>query len=455
MTSIKKLAYRGAFWTIGGFGFSYGLRFFNNVILARLLGPEPFGLMLVVNTLLIGLELFSDVGIGQSIISNSKGEEPVFLNTAWTIQIIRGFALWIICLIITVPAAHFYKDERLLWLLPFVGFSSVLSGLASTNLSVLNRQLALDKLMLFDLGAQVFSIGVMLVLAWYKASIWSLAIGGVSSHVFRLIVSHRLNNKFHNRICWDKEAVKQILSFGKWMFVATALMFLAEQADRLILAKLIGFTMLGVFNVAYTFAAIPREIIKKLGNRVIFPTISKYKDLPRSTLRSKILYQRRKILLGFALFLASLVSIGDLVIKTLYNYKYVQAMWMMPILCTGIWFSVLFYTNSPALLAIGKPLYSAQSNFARFLMISLGLPLAFNFTSSLGLTGTLGAIIVIALSDLPLYLVNIYGLGREKLLCLTQDLWATALFVGILIVLLLIRNHLGLGLPIQSIPGLT
>ncbi len=447
MTSIKKLAYKGAFWTIAGFGFSQGLRFINNIILTRLLVPEFFGLMAVVNTLLISLELFSDVGIGQSIVSNSKGEEPEFLNTAWTIQIIRGFILWLICLIITVPAAQFYEDERLLWLLPFVGFSSVLSGLASTNLSVLNRQLALDKLMLFDLSAQVFSMGVMLALAWYKPNIWSLAIGGVSLHIFRMVVSHQLNNKFRNRICWDKKALKEILSFGRWMFVATALMFLAEQADRLILGKLLSFQMLGIYTVAYTLAAMPREIIKKLGNRVIFPTISRHKDLPRATLRSKILYQRRKILVGFALFLAGLVSAGDLVIKGLYDNRYIDATWMMPILCTGIWFSVLFYTNSPALLAIGKPLYSAQSNFVRFLMISLGLPLAFNFV------GSLGVIVVIALSDLPLYLVNIYGLWQEKLLCMIQDIWATALFVGTLALLVSIRMYLGLGLPIQAIPG--
>ena len=80
--------------------------------------------MAVVSTLLVSLELFSDVGVGQSIVSNSRGEEPEFLNTAWTIKIIRGFVLWIICLIMTVPAAQFYEDERLLWLLPFIALGS-------------------------------------------------------------------------------------------------------------------------------------------------------------------------------------------------------------------------------------------------------------------------------------------------------------------------------------------
>ena len=118
---------------------------------------------------------------------------------------------------------------------------------------------------------------------------------------------------------------------------------------------------------------------------------------------------------------------------------------MMPILSSGIWFSILFFTISPALLAIGKPLYTAQSNFARFVMIGVGLPLAFNNF------GLIGVIIAIAVSDLPLYIVNLYGLWREKLSCFGQDIQATAFFAGILAIFLIIRISLGYGLPIDTI----
>lgn len=78
-------------------------------------------------------------------------------------------------------------------------------------------------------------------------------------------------------------------------------------------------------------------------------------------------------------------------------------------------------------------------------MIGLGLPLAFYRF------GAVGAIIVIALSDMPLYIVNLYGLGREQLSCITQDIQSTAFFLGVLALLLIVRNSLGFGLPIQAI----
>jgi O-antigen/teichoic acid export membrane protein len=443
--SLKKLALRGAVWIFAGYGTSQVLRFFGNLILTRLLVPEFFGLMALINTLRIGLELFSDFGIGQSIIQNKRGDTPEFLNTAWTLKIIRGVVLWLVSLLLTVPIARFYEDERLLWLVPIVSLTTVIDGFCSTSMTMLNRRMNLGKLTIFDLSVQVFSLAVITIWAWISPTIWALALGSLAGPLFRTIVSHTLLPDGSNRLAWDKSVIAEIASFGRWMFVATAVMFLAEQSDRLILGKLLPFELLGVYTIAYTLASIPREVIKRLGFRVVFPAVSKQADLPRSTLREKILRQRRLPLIGLAIFLALLVSFGDLIIDSLYDERYDQATWMMPILCTGVWFSILHYTENPLLLAIGKPLYSAQSNLIRFLMIGIGLPLGF---SSMGI---LGAVIIISLSDLPLYLVNLYGLVREKLACVLQDLQATALFIGVLTLILFVRSMLGFGLPINAL----
>ena len=445
MTSLKKLAIRGAIWTIAGYGTSQVLRFGSNLILTRLLVPEYFGLMAVVNTLRIGVELFSDLGITQSIVNNKRGDEPAFLNTAWTLQVIRGCVLWLFCLLITLPVAKLYNDDRLLWLIPIVGLSTIFDGFTSTTIPSLHRRMDLAKFTVFELILQILGLSTLIVLATLSPSIWALGVGAVLGAIYRMVGSFWLIPGYSNRFAWDRDAVKDILSFGKWMFIATAVTFLNEQADRLILAKLLSFQLLGVYTIAYTLACIPKEVIKHLSYRVIFPTISNLVDLPRASIRAKILRQRRLILMGFAVLIAVLVTVGDLVIAALYDKRYADATWMMPILSCGIWFSVLFYTTSPALLAIGKPLYSAQSNLAGFVMIGLGLPLAFYRF------GTVQAIIVIALSDMPLYIVNLYALRREKLFCITQDIQSTTFFIAVLALLLIVRNSLGFGLPIQAI----
>jgi O-antigen/teichoic acid export membrane protein len=441
--NLKKLAIRGAVWTIAGYGASQIVRFGGNLVLTRLLVPEYFGLMAVVNTLLTGLELFSDLGISQSIIQNKRGEDPEFLDTAWTLQIIRGFIIWLICLSITFPAAQFYQEPRLLWLVPAMGLVSILLGFTSTSYPLLNRRMELGRIMIFEFIIQVVSLGALILLAWQFRSLWVFIVSGLISGTIRVFGSYFLIPGRKPKLAWNREALDELISFGRWMFIATALMFLAEQSDRLILGKLLSFKTVGVYTIAATLANMPREVIKSLCFRVIFPAISSQVDLPRATLRSKILSQRKLIIVGSAIFLAMLVTTGDLIIAKLYDQRYADAVWMMPILCCGIWFSVLFYTTSPALLAIGKPMYSAFSNSLRFLTIGLGMPLAFSFK------GALGVIFIIALSDFPLYLGNMYGLWREKLDCLIQDIQGTALFVGVLILFISIRSHLGLGIPFR------
>jgi O-antigen/teichoic acid export membrane protein len=441
--SLKKTAIRGAIWTILGYGTTQVVRFANNLVLTRLLVPEFFGLMTIVNTVRIGLSLFSDIGIGQNIVKSKRGEEPEFLDTAWTLQILRGFFLWFLCVVFAIPVARFYNESLLIWLMPIAGLTSVFYGFKSTKLYILERNIDQKKYMLFEISSQILGLAVMVIWALINPSVFALAVGGLVTPIAMTAGSHWLLPGESNRLRWDKDAVAEIFSFGKWIFLSTAMIFLAEQSDRLILGKLFDLSLLGVYTIAFTLANMPREVIKMVSHRVIFPVVSRQAELPRSSLREKILQKRRLILLGLAVGLAVLATVGDLVIAFLYDDRYVQATWMMPILSCGVWFSVLFYTMYPCLLGIGKPIYGAQGNILRFTTICLGLPLGFHSA------GTLGAITVVACSDLPTYVGLQYGLWREKLNCIGQDALMTLVFALLVSLFVFIRYSIGFGLPID------
>ncbi len=443
MASIKKRAVRGATWVLFGYGAQQMLRFVNNLILTRLLVPEFFGLMALATTLRMGLELFSDVGVNQSVVQSPRGEDRTFLNTAWTVQVIRGLILWGVCLALTVPAANFYGDPNLLPLLPLVGFTTVLDGVRSNAFFTLNRRLEVGKLTMLELGANVFGLAVMITWAWLSPSIWALALGGLAGTLCKTIGSYLFFKEPLPRWQLDRESLEELASFGRWIFVAAIMMFLAEQSDRLILAKLLPFSVLGVYTIAYTMANIPRKLLKRLSTKVIFPAISQNNELPRAQLVRKIQRQRWPLLLGSGLGVAIFMAFGDLVILALYDDRYDQAAWMLPVLSVGIWFAVLFYTHSPALLAVGKPVYNAYSNFASLLVMAVGVPLAYSWG------GLPWAIAIISLSDFFPYLVSLYGLKQEQMLCLRQDFLSTVFCVGMLGVLLALRHGADWGMPLD------
>ncbi len=444
-SSLKKKAIWGAAWTLFGYGGSQALRLVSNLILTRLLVPEVFGLMALVTTFQVGLNLFSDIGIRPSIIQNKRGEDPTFLNTAWTLQVIRGFWIWFGCTLIAWPVSRFYGDPRLLWLLPIVALASIFQGFESTALATLNRKMAIGKLTIFEFQNQIVSLTVMIILAWFNRSIWAIVWGMLVGGFVKMLWSHRLVPEHSDRFAWDKESLKELISFGKWIFISTAMTFLAMQADRLILGKLFSFEMLGIYTIAFTFADIPKQILSRLSGQVIFPVFSQQKDIPRQILRAKILKKRWIILVGLALGLTFLISFGDLIVYILYDQRYDAAGWMLPILALGIWPLVLSGTIEKALYAFGKPLYSACGYFLKFVYMLIALPLGFS------LMGVFGAVIVVALNDIPFYVPVSYGLWREKLNVVYQDIQATILLFVLIAFVLTVRYVLGFGLPMDGI----
>ena len=437
MSSLKKLAIQGTLWIFVGYATSQGIRFIGNVILTRLLSPELFGLMTIVNIFLIGLQLFSDVGIGPSIIQNKHGEEEDFRNTAWTIQVIRGFLLWVGCLLIASPVAAVYEEPQLRWLIPFVGLTTIISGFNSSSIFILERHVAIKKLTFFKVIAQIAGVITMIGFALISPTILALAAGGVIGALATMVLSHFLIPENRPKFTWDVKAKNEIFSFGRWIFIATAMHFLANQSDRLILGKLLTLGQLGVYTIAFTLADMPRQIMARISNGIVFPIAAKKKDIPRSELREKILSQRRLLLLGLATFVALLAGLGDILIAFLYDDRYEEATWMMTLLSIGIWPYVLFDTTRPVLLAIGRSRYEALANFLRFTSISLGIVAGFHFF------GLVGAIAVLAFSDVPLYIANQYGLLKEGLTCYRQDFIMTLFFISCLALLFTTRVLVG------------
>ena len=443
--SLKQLAVRGTVWTIAGYGTSQILRFGSNLILTRLLVPELFGLMALVQVFLQGLTLFSDIGIRPSIIRSDRGDDPVFLNTAWTVQAIRGVILWLCCVIIALPVASYYQDSRLTWLIPLVGLSTILAGFNSTSLATLNRHLQVGLLARFELAVKVISLSVLITWAWLSPTIWALVVGNLVSIFLTALGSHYLNPGEMNRFTWNREAVKEITSFGKWIFISTAMTFLASQADRLILGKLFSLEMLGVYVVAFTFADIPRQISLTIGSKVIYPAIAKLSHLTRPALKAKIIKKRALMLVFLGVVITTLCCFGDLIILTLYDSRYEQAAWMIPLLAIGLWPLLLCTTIDRFLMAIGKPNYLACGNLLKFIYMVVLIPWGFQ------LGGIVGALVVIAFNDLPYYGLVHYGLWREQLTFIGQDFYATVLLCLAIALILSLRYSANLGSPLDSI----
>ncbi|GAB4142644.1 MAG: MOP flippase family protein [Cyanobacteria bacterium J069] len=441
MASLKQLAIRGTAWVVLTYGISLSLRIGSNLILTRLLNPEMFGKVSLVWVFLGALVLFSDLGVAPSIIQSKRGDDPDFLNTAWTIQVIRGLILWAGSFLIAWPVSQFYGQPELIALLPFMGLFLLFDGFNPTKRITLNRHLSMRHISTLEISAQVISGIILIIWAWLSPTIWAIASAGVISAAISLMLNIWAIPGPLNKFAWDKTAVKEILNFGKWIFASSAMHFLSTQTDRLVLGKLLSLSLFGIYNLALGIAILPSTLIEKVGGSVIFPSLTKLIHLERHELRAKILKNRGLVLSAIAIALALLVSTGDIIISIMYDDRYSQAGWMLSILSLGIWPLALTNTIGPVLLALGQSQYSALGNFLSFLFLIIGIPLGAHFA------GDFGAVVAVPLSNTLIYFANLYGLWRERLLCLNQDFRTTAIFLGILTLFLAGRVAAGVGLP--------
>ena len=350
---LKQRAIRGAIFTTLGYGAVQGIRLASNLILTRILFPEAFGLMAIIQVFMQGVAMFSDLGVGASIVQNKRGDDPVFLDTAWTVQVIRGAILFVIIFLISTPISRIYDASILAYLMPVAGISALIGGFTPTKLQTENKHLRLGYLTMIDIFSQVISVAILIGLALWTGSVWALVFGGLSGSFIKLLLVHRYMSGRNNSFCLDRDSLRHLINFGKWIFLGSVVGFFANQSDKLILASYMTKSELGVYSVAFGIASIFWVLHSKINHYIFFPIYSHFKDLNSSQLRPKI-YKARVIMCSFLMPpVIILILFGDKLISFLYDERYAEAGWMMRILCVGYVISIA--TN------IG-PFYLAQGN---------------------------------------------------------------------------------------------
>ena len=445
--ALESRALKGTYFVVLFYGASLALRMVNSVVLTHLFAPELFGLMALMTTVIVGLTLFSHIGLEDSVIQNARGDEEVFLNTAWTIQTIRGTGIWVVTILLAWPVALFYHEPTMIWLLPILGFGCVIAGFSSPNLLTLSRHLGVGRLSMLELTTQFVLFAATVAFAFISRSIWALAFGRIVSEVFRTAYSYRIAGKgYRPRFVLDKSSVHALVTFGRWILIGTVLTFLAQQSDRLILSKLTTLAMLGIYNIAFQLSDVPRQIILMFSSKVGFPFIAKLAHKPRPEFRQVLLKYRLMVLAVGAFMLTVTICTGDIFIRRVYDNRYHNAAWMIAILAAGLWHTLLYSTITPAIMSLQKAHYNALANLLYFLSLCALLPLGYHFY------GMIGAVIAVAVSDLPMYFVNVFASYRQGLGTLQQDGLMTIAFVAMLAAGLAIRHILGVGSPFPAMP---
>ena len=424
MSQLKlgRQVYQRAAIELGGYVFAQLLRLGSNLLLTRLLFPEAFGLAALVSIFVLGLSMLSDAGFEQSIVQNIKGETPEFLNTAWTMGIIRGFVLYAIACVCAGPMAAIYGEPILAQLIPFAAFSLVLGGFDATSLFIARRRLDVLPLIRIDLTSQVTALVVVLAWVSYHPTIWALVFSGLIASLIRMVSSHFLIYGVRNRLTIDIDAAWEIFHFGKWIFGSTALTFLSMQADRLLIGGFIGPSTLGIYSIAVFIGEAARNAVAKINSGILFPVLSSVARDARSSLGATFYNARLKTDLLGLFPIGALTVLAPFVIQILYDERYHAAGWMLQLLCIKVAMSIIIETIQSCLFSMGETKQGFIQNIIRSTTLAIGIPIGW-------LTGGLeGLIVAVALSEVPVIFYVWFVFARTKLLRFEREVLSFAIY---------------------------
>ncbi|MHB8622286.1 MAG: oligosaccharide flippase family protein [Sulfuricaulis sp.] len=399
--TLRQRVVRASLWTMAGHVVGLFVRLASSLIMTRLLVPEMYGVMSVAWVIMYGLQMFSDLGLRQSIVQNARGHESRFLRTAWAIMIIRGCLLWFIGLVVAV-ALHYgqslhlmapgtvYSNPLLPLVIAILSSTAFIIGFESTKISMADRDLALGRISQLEILSQVVSVASMIAWAWVDRSIWALVAGGVVYALVKTVSSHLWLPGLPDKWAWDHEAFREIIHFGKWVFLSSILGFAVNSGDRLLLGGLISTTALGFYAIGFMIVDSVNLVLNKLFSSVSFPALSEIaRGKPSEFKRT---YYRFRIPIDlFTLFAAGLMFTGgEALISLLYDNRYSAAGHIVQVLSVSFIFT-RYGVAEICCLALGKPSFLSGQIAARGIALYALVPPAFHYF------GFNGALWIIAL----------------------------------------------------------
>ncbi|AWM34163.1 lipopolysaccharide biosynthesis protein [Hymenobacter nivis] len=280
--NLSSAAVRGVQWTTAATVLTAVMQIGYTAVMARLLDPAAFGLVAMAGVVLRFGSYFAEMGLGHALVQRSEidGHD---VRATFTASLGLGLAVAGIAWLGAPLAVLFLKNEAVVPLVRMQALGFIIVGLGATATSLLRREMRFEVIAKVEVAAYVLGYGgVGITMALLGAGVWSLVAASLAQQFFAalmnyLVVRHSL------RFIFDRAPYARLLGYGGRVSVVGFLEFINGNLDTLLIGRLLGSVLLGIYNRAYMLLYLPMYFLTNSLARVAFPAFSKIQDdLPRT-----------------------------------------------------------------------------------------------------------------------------------------------------------------------------
>lgn len=439
--SLSKKVFHGGLWVFALRIINRGLGFIRTIILARLLSPEDFGLLGIAMLAISTLETFSQTGFQLALVQK-KDDIKAYLDTAWTVSVIRGIILFFILFVSAPIVAEFFNSPQASLVIRVIGLSTLFSGFRNIAILYFQKELEFNKQFYYEFTATFVDLCVALILACLLRNVWALVWGGLASNLVRLFLSYALH-PYRPRIQFRKKKFQELFAFGKWAVGSGILVFLITNGDDIFVGKMLGTIALGYYQMAYLLSNLPATEIAQVVSMVTFPAYSKLQN-DLSKLKDaylKVLQLTALVSIPFAGLI--FVFAADFT-KIFLGQKWMPINPIMYVLVFAGSLRAFAVTSGLLFYAVGKPKIDTKLQLVRLAVLSF---LIYPATIKFGIIGLSAAVLLsvfisnIGFSLMTIKMINcrLSEFGERLLFPVVNTTIAALIILGL-------KNRVGNGL---------
>lgn len=315
--------------TVGG---TKVLGLLTTVALARLLDPEDFGLFALATLVTLFLTIFRDFGLGSVLILRQDLDRRS-QATVTTLMLAAGFLGACVVIAVSPVAALVFGEPRLTGVMASLSVILAFGGLAWSYDVVMQRELAFRKRFAAQMAQSLTYSVVAVAMASAGAGVWSLVgaavvSGGVGSIAFVALAPYRLP------LAMDREVAAGAFRTGQGFIGQGVLALIRQNADYLVIGRLLGARPLGLYTLAYRFAELPYVGLADPAGKVMFPTFSRMRSRGEDVAAAFVSAQRAIALVTCPLGVV-LSAVAEPFVEAILGQKWLEVVPALTIL--GLW----------------------------------------------------------------------------------------------------------------------
>ena len=401
------------------------VRIVSTVFLTRLLSPDVYGITGMVVSVFYMINMVTDIGLQAYVVRHNRTDEPLFLDSVFTIHALRGVVLAAIGVLLAWPLSLLLAKPQLAAPLAVASVIFIIDGQVSLHQFRGLRDGQVQRFAALNVVTGVAQTLSAIVFAFFVRNVWAIVASMIVGSAVRAWATYAFFSGRRHSFRPDREVATDLWRFSRVIGISSALTLLVTQVDKLAMGRVLPLGQFGIYVIAASLASAPTAFAFNYESAIVYPAVAaawrKGDSIADAYYRC---WGRFFYLYVFAT--GGLIGGADLLVRLLYDPRYLAAARYLSILAIGTAFTILTRSMEAVEVARGRPTIGIELNIARIVwLIGGGLVAIFQ-------SAPIIFVFTIGLVETPVYLFAALRLSRIHVFRLHRELsLGFALIAGI------------------------